>query len=60
MYTIRQLNYFKAVYWDVVLSPDDDGVGLFGTPEYAQAFADKLNQGEPVSSIYDNLLTERG
>lgn len=53
MFTVRQLNYFKAVYWDVVSEGDDDGVGLFGDPAIAQAFADNLNAGKPVSCIYD-------
>ena len=56
MYTIRQLNYFKAVYWDVIAGPhDQDGIGLFGNPKGAQAFADNLNNGKPISSIYDRL-----
>jgi hypothetical protein len=54
MYTIRQLNYFNSVYWDVV---DENGhdVGLFGNPKTAQVFADNLNKGRPVSSIYDRM-----
>lgn len=53
MFTVRQLNYFKAVYWDVVSEGDDDGIGLFGCPDHAQQFADNLNAGLPVSCIYD-------
>jgi hypothetical protein len=56
-YTIRKLVYFKAVYWDVIAGQhDQDGIGLFGNPKVAQAFADNLNKGKPVSSIYDQLL----
>jgi hypothetical protein len=53
-YTIRKLVYFHSVYWDVV---DENGhdVGLFGNPKTAQVFADNLNKGKPVSSIYDRL-----
>lgn len=56
MYKTRQLNYFRSVYWDIVLGDNDqDGIGLFGTLSSAQEFADKLNKGKPVSSIYDRL-----
>ena len=56
MYTIRQLNYFRSVYWDVIAGPhDQDGIGLFGNPKAAQHFADNLNKGKPVSSIYERL-----
>lgn len=55
-YTVRQLNYFKSVYWDVVSDLDDNGVGLFGDPLTAQVFADNLNYGKPVSSIYDDFI----
>lgn len=58
MYTVRQLNYFKNVYWDVITDGDQDGIGLFGSPEQAQSFADNLNQGKPVSSIYDHTVME--
>jgi hypothetical protein len=55
-YKIRQLNYFRSVYWDVVAGDaDHDGIGLFGNIKAAQAFADNLNKGKPVSSIYDRL-----
>lgn len=56
-YTIRKLVYFNSVYWDVIAGQNDqDGIGLFGNPKAAQAFADNLNKGKPVSSIYDRLL----
>lgn len=56
VYKTRQLNYFRSVYWDVVLGDNDqDGIGLFGTLSSAQEFADNLNNGKPVSSIYDRL-----
>lgn len=55
-YKVRQLNYFRSVYWDVIAGEhDQDGIGLFGNPNAAQAFADNLNKGRPVSSIYDRL-----
>jgi len=56
MYKTRQLNYFKCVYWYVVFGDaDQDGIGLFGTLASSQEFADRLNAGKPVSSIYDRL-----
>ena len=55
-YTIRKLVYFHSVYWDVIAGEhDQDGIGLFGNPKVAQEFADNLNKGKPVSSIYDRL-----
>lgn len=56
MFKVRQLNYMKALYWDVIKGDEDqDGIGLFGTFDSAQHFADNLNAGKPVSSIYDRL-----
>jgi hypothetical protein len=55
-YTIRQLNYFKHVYWDVVTEGDHDGLGLFSTPDDAQVFADNLNHGRAVPSLYDDQI----
>jgi hypothetical protein len=56
IYKTRQLNYFRSVYWDVIAGEhDQDGIGLFGTLSSAQEFADNLNRGKPVSSIYDRL-----